>query len=340
MRTLVLGAGGHTGRFVVDDLMRRGLQVTAAGRDRGIAELAVGGWRVPYEPLTLPDRPRLDHLLADADVVVNAAGPFADTALEVVRAATSAGVHYLDVNAEQAVAREIFEAIRGEEARSVVVPSAAFYGGLGDLVATAAAGDWESVETVELVLGLDSWHPTEGTRKTGKRNSGRRLTFRDGRLQAAPARGPLVGSWDYGGALGNQEVEEIYTVDQVTLSTHLATDSVRVRMNTRPMEDLDDPATPPPVLTADGRSEQFFQVSATVSRAGEQRSLTVFGHDIYAISAPIVGLAIEALESASVPPGARALGALVGAETFLRQLEPFGVRIQASKAPLEALPQR
>jgi len=330
MRILVLGAAGHTGRFVVDDLVGRGLRVTAAGRYRGTDRLATARATVPYESVTLPDPGRLAELLAAADVVVNCAGPFADTALDVVRAATRAGVAYLDVNAEQAVTRSIFEAFRDEPPAALVVPSVAFFGALGDLVATAAAGDWSSVESAEIVIGLDSWHPTNGTRKTGARNSGRRLTFADGRLQPATDPRP-AGSWDFGEPLGVLDVVETSTADQVTVSSHLATTAVRVRMNARPLADLSDPDTPAPALGPHGRSAQLFTVAATVTRDGQQRSFAVSGHDIYAITAPIVGQAVELL-AGHPRAGVHALAGLVDAEAFLRRLAPYGVQVRSPLA--------
>lgn len=61
-----------------------------------------------------------------------------------------------------------------------LVPAMAFYGGLGDLLATAAAGDWAAPEEVRLAVALESWHPTRGTRRTGERNTAPRLVWTDG----------------------------------------------------------------------------------------------------------------------------------------------------------------
>jgi hypothetical protein len=61
-----------------------------------------------------------------------------------------------------------------------LVPAMAFYGGLDDLLRTAAAGDWAAPEEVRLAVALDSWHPTRGTRRTGERNTAPRLAWTDG----------------------------------------------------------------------------------------------------------------------------------------------------------------
>jgi hypothetical protein len=57
-----------------------------------------------------------------------------------------------------------------------------FYGGLGDLLATAAMGDWASADEIRIGIALDSWRPTLGTRLTGQRNTAPRLVITGGKL--------------------------------------------------------------------------------------------------------------------------------------------------------------
>lgn len=52
-----------------------------------------------------------------------------------------------------------------------------FYGGLADLMATAAVGAREAVEEIGIGIFLDSWLPIAGTRITGQRNTAQRLTI-------------------------------------------------------------------------------------------------------------------------------------------------------------------
>jgi hypothetical protein len=74
-----------------------------------------------------------------------------------------------------------------------VLPAAAFYGGLADLLATAALGDWATADRIEIATALDSWHPTEGTRITGQRNTAPRLNIAGGVL--APLPQPASSPW-------------------------------------------------------------------------------------------------------------------------------------------------
>jgi hypothetical protein len=134
---------------------------------------------------SIDDAAALDHAFADVAAVINCAGPFLDTAAAVAEAALRAGIHYLDVTAEQASAQATFEEF-GDDALAadlVVLPAMSFYGGLADLLATAAVGDWDFADQVEVAVALDSWRPTLGTRITGHRNTAQRLMVSEGRLQ-------------------------------------------------------------------------------------------------------------------------------------------------------------
>src|SRR5437773_7498451 len=144
----VFGAYGHTGRFVVAELRKRGITPILSGRD---AAKLPGG-----RPAPVDDPEALDRAFDGVAAVINCAGPFAATALPVAAAAARAGVPYVDVAAEIEANLDTFELAGGP----VVVPAMAFFGGLGDLLATAAMGDWTSADEVHVAYGLSGWNPT------------------------------------------------------------------------------------------------------------------------------------------------------------------------------------
>ncbi len=90
-RVLVFGAAGHTGRFVVDELLRRGLTPVVAGRSAELlADIAA------YDALDrrLADIQQPDlvrQAVAGIGAVINCAGPFLDTGLALARAAVEVG---------------------------------------------------------------------------------------------------------------------------------------------------------------------------------------------------------------------------------------------------------
>jgi short subunit dehydrogenase-like uncharacterized protein len=158
-KVAVFGAAGHTGRFVVAELLRCGFAVIAIGRDRDrLAVLADGNRRVEARVAAVEEPASLDRALEGAAVVINCAGPFLDTAEPVISAALRARIPYLDVSAEQPTALSVFErfAAPAKAAGVAILPAMGFYGGLGDLLATAAMGDWASVDDLRIAIALDS----------------------------------------------------------------------------------------------------------------------------------------------------------------------------------------
>src|SRR4051812_41767664 len=103
---VVYGAAGHTGKFVVAELLRRGWTAVMAGRDARKLEDArarvPGATRSTEIRIGSTDDPSaLDRALVGASAVVHCAGPFLETAAPVIEAALRARIPYLDVTAEQ-----------------------------------------------------------------------------------------------------------------------------------------------------------------------------------------------------------------------------------------------
>src|SRR5215470_19527665 len=127
----VFGAYGHTGRFVAAELRRRGIAAILSGRDRVKLDLLE-----PVHPdsnlrvASIEDPASLDRVLEDADIVINCAGPFGETAPALIEAALRARCHYLDVTGEGLVTIETFaryadselDARRVRDADIVLVP--------------------------------------------------------------------------------------------------------------------------------------------------------------------------------------------------------------------------
>jgi short subunit dehydrogenase-like uncharacterized protein len=106
---LVYGAYGHTGRFVVGELLRHGLKPILSGRDPArLDEMTDRFPGLDVRPATVHDSHSLERAIDGAGIVVNCAGPFLDTAVPVAAAAVQAGAHYLDVTAEQAAVQEVY----------------------------------------------------------------------------------------------------------------------------------------------------------------------------------------------------------------------------------------
>lgn len=320
----VYGAYGHTGRFVIAELCRRGWTPVLSGRDAG--KLSALGSQYPElekRLASVEDPASLDRALAGVSIVINCAGSFLDTAVPIVEAALRARVHYLDMAAEQQAALAVFERF-GEAAKAAkvtVIPAMAFYGGLADLLTTAALGDWPDADTIEIGVALDSWHPTVGTRLTGARNQARRLVVSNGKLAHLPDPPPSR-QWTFTAPFATQEMVELPLSEIITISRHVRSAEVHSYMNLAPLKDLRNPDTPAPRASdAHGRSAQIFAVDTIVRRGGATRRAIAHGQDIYAISAPLVVEAMERIRGGrSKATGVIAPGAAFDARDFLESL--------------------
>lgn len=324
----VYGAGGHTGRFIVAELQRRGLSAVAVGRDA--AKLPVDA---PARVAAIDDADALARAFAGCSVVINAAGPFLDTAAPVVAAALQAGAHYLDVTAEQPSALDTFERFdaAARAAGVAVIPAAGFYGGLADLLATALVGDGGTIDELTVAVALDRWWPTEGTRKTGERNHAARLIVDDHRLAAMPL--PAATSrWTFGARHGEQEVVELPFSEIITISRHLQARSLRSYLSHASLQEIRDAATPPPAAQdAQGRSAQRFEMVVRARQGDAQRTAAASGQDIYAVSAPlVVEAAARMLRPGFDRRGALALAQAFDARDFLAALSPEPLAVTLS----------
>ncbi|GAA1120357.1 saccharopine dehydrogenase family protein [Kitasatospora arboriphila] len=327
----VFGAYGHTGRFVVAQLRERGYLPVLSGRDAGkLAELAVSEPGLEVRPASVDDPASLDRALAGAAAVVNCAGPFAVTAAPVIEAALRAGIPYVDVAAEIEANLDTFThfADRARAAGTVVLPAMAFFGGLGDLLATAALGDRTAAEEVHVAYGLSSWHPTAGTRAAGavsrERRDGRRVRYAGGRLEYRRDEAPLL-EWTFPAPLGARPVVGEFTMaDVVTVPSHLAVPEVRTYMTVEAAGELAAPDTPAPTAADEhGRSAQTFLVDVVVRSAGGERRAVARGKDIYAVTAPLVVEAVDRiLTGRTGAVGVVSAGELFDASDFLRALSP------------------
>ncbi len=341
----VFGAAGHTGRFVVVELLRSGIAPIAIARDP--AALAVAnfsmhesgreniGCEVLRRQANIDNTDLLDRALEGACAVINCAGPFIETAHAIAAAALRARIHYLDVSAEQPSTQATLDRydIAAREAGIAIVPAMGFYGGFADLLVTTALGDWDHADTIDIMIGLDSWHPTRGTRITGQRNTAQRMVVAAGRLAPLPLP-PAQKDWEFGDPLGRQVMVEVPFSEVILIARHVKTAELHTYLSNVALSDVRDPATPPPnAVDTRGRSSQRFVVDAVAKRGGKGRRITAQGRDIYAFSAPLVCEVTERLlDGRFGGVGAQPPGAILNAHEVLSALTPDHLTFEISAA--------
>lgn len=331
----VYGAYGHTGRFVIAQLRRRGWIPRLCGRDatklQAVADVHPG---LEQRQAAIDAPAELDRMLEGCAAVINCAGPFLDTAAPVLEAALRAGLPYLDLCAEQGAVLDLVADYdeRVRRAGLIAVPAMAFFGGLADLLATAAFGDWPDAEAIETAVALDRWHPTLGTRLTGQRNQRPRLVIADAELtpMALP---PATRDWTFAAPFGRQPTLALPFSEIAVYARHLSCVRADSYMNLTAVQDVRDPGTPTPVaVDADGHSAQRYAVEVRVHRQGRTRRASAQGRDIYAVSAPLIVEALaRILDGRSRATGVVAPGQAFDATDFLSSLTDLQWTLEAGE---------
>lgn len=321
----VYGAGGHTGRFIVAELRRRGLPARAIGRNLDRIPDTL-----PRQLASAEDPAALTRAFAGCSVIINAAGPFLDTATAITEAAIATGCHYVDVTAEQASAAATLDRYDAgaRDAGVAVLPAVGFYGGLADLLATAVRGK-QRPHTITTAIALDRWWPTAGTRRTGERNRVPRWRISKGNpiVIASPT---ATSTWEFPAPHGTQDMIELPFSEIPLLAHHHRAEEIRSWFASAALADLRDPATPAPVaVDADGRSAQKFAMEVVVTDDRGRHCARASGVDIYAVSAPIAVEAAERLRSGRHRcSGALSLGDAFDALDFLAKLSPTHLSVE------------
>lgn len=329
-RIAVYGAAGHTGRFVVEELLRRGFVPIAVARNMEALASAQLNAKVVCRSASVDDSESLDRAFEGAAAVINCAGAFLDTAHAVAAAAVRARIHYLDVTAEQPSARATLDEFDApaREAGVAVIPAMGFYGGFADLLATIAVGEWRDVDGIEIMIGLDSWHPTRGTRLTGERNTARRQVVENGQLVPVNLP-PVEKAWNFAEPVGHQATLEVPFSEVTLISRHLKPTTLHTYLSANALRDIRNAATPAPVVDATGHSTQRFVVEVIATSGERTRRVVAKGRDIYAFSAPLVcEVAGRLLSTGFAHMGAYAPGAILDARDVLSALQPHHLTLE------------
>lgn len=118
---LVYGATGYTGRLIVDRILKLGMRPVLAGRDRARVESLARQRGLEYRVAQLSQPSQLLGALRDIRLVLNAAGPFAETAAPMLGACLQSGAHYLDISGELAALELVATHSRAASERGIML---------------------------------------------------------------------------------------------------------------------------------------------------------------------------------------------------------------------------
>jgi short subunit dehydrogenase-like uncharacterized protein len=132
-RILLYGATGFTGRLIAQLAAERWskpgarYELVLGARDEEKLRNLARRYDVEYRVFSLDRREPVLRALDGADVVINAAGPFASTAERLAKASISAGCHYVDINGEADVYKKLDDLGRIAAQRDVTLVCSAGY---------------------------------------------------------------------------------------------------------------------------------------------------------------------------------------------------------------------
>jgi len=320
MQLAILGVTGYTGRLVLAEARRAGLEVRLVGRRReALEELAAPGEDVRVADAR--DESALRDAFQGAKVVASLAGPFLENGLAPVEAAVGAGAHYLDTTGEQAFVRLVHDGI---QANTVVLPAFGFDYVPGDLAARLAAEQVEGpLDEVVVGYSVTGTATSRGTRAT--------VAAVMGQAQVAYVGGKLVPS-RFGATtrtlrfpFGEKTCVEWSGTEPLTVPRHTDVQNVRsyFRAPAAVAESGRIGKFVSPLFRAvarfgslgpseeSRRKSRFTIVAEATGPAGSGRAVLT-GSDVYGLTALLIVRGAEALLAGE----ARATGVVAPAEAF------------------------
>lgn len=124
---LLYGANGYTGRLITKYAAQYGLRPVLAGRSENSIRPMAEELQLPFRVIDINDAVALRRALQELKLVVHAAGPFSETAGQMIEACLQTGAHYLDINGDI----QVFEMIKRYDAAArekniMLMPGAGF----------------------------------------------------------------------------------------------------------------------------------------------------------------------------------------------------------------------
>jgi short subunit dehydrogenase-like uncharacterized protein len=168
---MLYGANGYTGALVAQHAVDKGHQPVLAGRNGSEISALAQRLGLSYRVVDSDDAAALQEALFDVELVLNAAGPFLNTAAPLTEACLSVGVHYLDLSNELQVFRALYGLDdRARRAGICIMPGVGFgvvaTNCLARYVCEAVAG----AENLEVATRIASAQPGPGAAVTMQEN--------------------------------------------------------------------------------------------------------------------------------------------------------------------------
>src|SRR5689334_1730518 len=96
-KAMIYGANGYTGRLIARRAVELGMRPTLAGRNPDAVKALATELDLPFVAFTLQQSSQIADYLRGHSAVMHCAGPFSQTARQMMDACISTGCDYLDI---------------------------------------------------------------------------------------------------------------------------------------------------------------------------------------------------------------------------------------------------
>jgi short subunit dehydrogenase-like uncharacterized protein len=168
---MLYGANGYTGGLIAQHAVDQGHQPILAGRNGPAISALARRLGLPHRVVDSDDAAALQEALFDVELVLNAAGPFLNTAVPLSEACLSIGVHYLDLSNELQVFRSLYGLDdRARRAGICIMPGVGFGVVATNCLACYVSEAVGGAEHLEVATRIASAQPGPGAAATMQEN--------------------------------------------------------------------------------------------------------------------------------------------------------------------------
>lgn len=233
----VYGATGYTGKLIVAELRRRGIEdvVLSGRRADALREVARANGYGPdvVRAAAHDDDAALTRAFDGCAAVIAAAGPFMQVGDGAVRAAIAAGAHYVDTTGEQPFIRRVLDVHgpRAAQAGVALVSGMGFDYLPGDLLCGLTAEGAGPLDELTIAYAVKGFGATRGTMRSALlMMAGGDVVYEDRSFRAAGLRQPRGERFAFGGEVGVQAVMRYPSGEVATVPRHVDVRTVRSRI--------------------------------------------------------------------------------------------------------------
>lgn len=179
----IYGAYGYTGRLIVDECLKYGVEPVIAGRNEEKLKAYADSKGLGYTVFDVSEKDKIEAWLKEATVLIHCGGPFIHTAQQMIEGCLETGTHYLDITGEYQVfdlAKDFHD--QATEKNIMLMPGAGFDVVPSDCLASFLKKNLPAATDLQLAFVSKGGRLSRGTTKTMIENLGEpQIARKDGK---------------------------------------------------------------------------------------------------------------------------------------------------------------